>query len=45
MCVDFHMLNVQTELDIQPLPHIEDLLDHLFLAHYFSKIDLDTGYH
>ena len=45
MCMDFRMLNMQTKQDVYPLPHIEDLLDFLFAAHYFSKIDLATGYY
>ena len=44
MCVDFHMLNIQTKWDVYPLPCIEDLLDCLFAACYFLKIDLATGY-
>ena len=43
MCVDFCALNMQTKWDVYPLPCIEDLLDCLFAAHYFSKIDLAIG--
>ena len=45
MCVDFHMLNMQTRWDVYLLPYIEDLLDCLFAAGYFSKIDLAMGYY
>ena len=45
MCVDFCTLNMQTKWDVYPLLYIEDLLDCLFAARYFSKIDLATGYH
>ena len=45
MCVYFCALNMQTKRDMYPLPCIKDLLDHLFAVHYFSKIDLATGYH
>ena len=45
MCVGFHMLNMQTRWDVYPLPCIKDLLDHLFAASYFLKIDLAMGYH
>ena len=45
ICVDFHVLNMQTKQDVYLLPCIEDLFDCLFAAHYFSKIDLAMGYH
>ena len=45
MCVDFCTLNMQTKQDVYPLPHIKELLDFLFEARYFLKIDLDTGYY
>ena len=45
MCVDFRALNLQTRKDVYPLPRIEDLLDRLTRAHYFTKIDLAQGYH
>ena len=45
MCVDFCVLNMQTKRDMYPLPYIEDLLDCLFAASYFSKIDLVMGYY
>ena len=45
MYVDFCMLNMQIKLEMYPLPCIEDLLDCLFAAHYFLKIDLAMGYH
>ena len=45
MCVGFCALNMQTRQDVYPLPFIEDLLDFLFAARYFFKIDLATGYH
>ena len=45
MCVDFCVLNMQTKQDVYLLLCIEDLLDWLFAAHYFLKIDLATGYH
>ena len=37
MCVDFHALNMQTKWDVYTLLYINDLLDHLFIARYFSK--------
>ena len=45
MCIDFRSLNQRTVHDSYPLPRVEDLLDRLAGASYFSKIDLRSGYH
>ena len=45
MCINYHALNHQTKLDVFPIPHITDLLDHLGRACYFSLVDLVTAYH
>jgi hypothetical protein len=45
MCVDYRALNNITVKNSYPLPRIDELLNRLSLAKYFSKIDLASGYH
>ena len=45
LCVDYRALNKITIKNRYPLPRIEELMDHLAGAKYFSKIDLYSGYH
>ena len=45
LCVDYRLLNSRTIKDAYPLPRIEETLDLLNGAKYFSSIDLAQGYH
>eukprot|EP00253_Pinus_taeda_P008244 PITA_08244 len=42
---DYRALNKATVKKRYPLPRIEDLLDHLHGACFFTKMDLAVGYH
>ena len=43
-CVDYRQLNQVTKLDVFPLPRIDDTLDLLSGAKYFTTLDLASGY-
>jgi hypothetical protein len=45
MCIDYRELNKLTVRKKYPLPRIDDLMDNLSGAKYFSSMDLTSGYH
>ena len=44
-CVEYRRLNSVTRKDSYPIPRVDDALDALAGAKYFSTLDLRSGYH
>ena len=45
MCIDYRGVNKLAVKNKYPLPRIDDLMDRLKGARYFSSLDLQSGYH
>ena len=45
MCIDFRELNKRTIRDSYAIPRIEEILDSLSSAKYFTVLDMKSGYH
>ena len=43
-CIDFRWLNSQTKKDAYPLPRMQETMESMVGAHFFSTMDLKSGF-
>ncbi len=43
-CVDYHKVNAVSKFDAYPMPRVDELLDRLGTARFYSTLDLTKGY-
>ena len=43
-CIDFRKLNKVTELDAEPVPNMEEIINRMSGQKYFTKMDLSKGH-
>ncbi len=43
-CVDYRKVNAVSKFDAYPMPRVDELLDRLGAARFYSTLDLSKGY-
>ena len=43
-CIDFRRLNARTKKDLFPLPHMQETMESMVGARFFSSMDLKSGF-
>ena len=43
-CIDFRQLNSRTKKDVYPLPRMQETMESMVGAHFFSTMDLKSGF-
>ncbi len=43
-CVDYRKVNAVSKFDAYPMPRVDELLDRLGAARFYSTLDLTKGY-